>query len=143
MSCASDRNAARTQNASSAPVALLQPKVTQLSEAPAARPKAGSPAQIRHLARGENAFLGHLVLGPGMKVPVHRDPTEEYLYILTGAGTLFIDGKAYEIRAGHAVFMPANAEVHFQNGPEELRAIQVFAGPEPAKKYDKWVPDNG
>jgi hypothetical protein len=36
--------------------------------------------------------------------------------------------------------MPANAEVHYTNGPDRLEAIQVFAGPEPATKYDGWGP---
>jgi hypothetical protein len=34
--------------------------------------------------------------------------------------------------------MPPGALVSFENGPETLVAIQVFAGPEPAAKYDAW-----
>jgi hypothetical protein len=36
--------------------------------------------------------------------------------------------------------MPPNAEVEFRNGDAQLVAIQVFAGPEPAAKYDAWAP---
>ena len=139
LSCATERTTVQAIPAMPTPATALAPTVVHQSQAPAARPKVGSPVEIRHLARGQNAYLGHLVLGPDMKVPVHRDGTEEYLYILSGAGTLYIDGTSYDLRAGHAVLMPANAEVHFENGPEELRAIQVFAGPAPAKKYDTWV----
>ncbi|MCB9568918.1 MAG: cupin domain-containing protein [Myxococcales bacterium] len=91
-------------------------------------------------ARGENAFLARLELDAGGAVPEHRDATEEYLYILEGSGDLVIDGKAYAISPGSAVYMPANALVSFQNGDARLVAVQVFAGPEPAAKYDAWTP---
>jgi hypothetical protein len=40
---------------------------------------------------------------------------------------------------GDAVYMPADATVSFENGGAPMRALQVFAGPEPAKKYQKWL----
>ena len=49
-----------------------------------------------------------------------------------------MDGKTYEITAGTTIYMPANATVSFQNGDQPLVAIQVFAGPGPAAKYDTW-----
>ena len=41
-------------------------------------------AKITHLARGQNAYLGHLWIAPHAGVPLHRDLTEEYLYVLEG-----------------------------------------------------------
>ena len=55
-----------------------------------------------------------------------------------GGGTITIDDKAHKIGPGTTVYMPANAKVTYQNGPDEIVAIQVFAGPEPAAKYDGW-----
>lgn len=97
-------------------------------------------AQIVKLATGKNAFLGKLTMEGGGKVPVHRDATEEYIYVLEGSGTMFIDGKSYDVAPNTAIYMPANAEVSFEGGPDKLVAIQVFAGPEPSAKYDAWTP---
>ena len=97
-------------------------------------------ASITLLARGENAFLGKLEMDGGGKVPEHRDATEEYLYVVEGSGTLTMDDKDYDIGPGTTIYMPAGAKVSYANGKEQLVAIQVFAGPEPAAKYDGWTP---
>lgn len=98
----------------------------------------GGKAEVWLLARGNNAFVGRLDLAPGFKVPTHRDPTEEYIHVLNGGGTITIDGKKHELKPGMTVYMPANAEVSYTNGPAQLVALQVFAGPSPADKYNKW-----
>jgi len=96
--------------------------------------------EIFLLARGEQAFLGKLVMAPGGEVPEHRDPTEEYIHILEGGGTFTIDDEVFTVGAGSTIYMPANAKVSFKNGESRLVAIQVFAGPGPAAKYDAWTP---
>lgn len=114
---------------------------TVVALAAAARATAPSgKATITHLARGSNAYLGLLRMDAGAAVPAHRDPTEEYIHVLEGSGTMTIDGERYEVDAGTTVYMPADAEVSFQNGGAPMVAIQVFAGPEPAAKYDAWTP---
>jgi quercetin dioxygenase-like cupin family protein len=95
-------------------------------------------ARMTELARGGNVFMARLEMDPGAKVPEHRDATEEYIHILQGKGTIYIDGKAHQVAPGTTVFMPANAKVSFENGPESLVGIQVFSGPGPASKYDGW-----
>lgn len=95
-------------------------------------------AWVTILTQGENAFLARLELAAGASVPEHRDATEEYIHVLQGSGTMHIDGEAYEVGPGSTVLMPAHALVSFQNGKEHLVAMQVFAGPEPAKKYASW-----
>jgi len=95
-------------------------------------------ARVTELARGQNAFLARLELDGEAEVPKHRDETEEYLVVLEGGGTLLMDGRPYQLRAGNAVYMPAGAEVSYANGPQKTIAIQVFAGPAPASKYDPW-----
>ncbi len=111
--------------------------IVKLAEAPSgvAPPKT---ATIRHLARGNNAYVGHLTMQPGAKVPVHRDASEEFIYVLSGGGTITIDGASTEIGEGDTIYMPANAEVTFANGDAEMVGLQVFAGPESAKKYEAW-----
>lgn len=127
--------ATKVEPATSEPT--LPAAVTSLAQAEH-RQKGGGAAQIWTLARGRNAFLGKLEMAPGGKVPEHRDPTEEYIHILSGAGKFMIDGQSHEVGPGTTIYMPPGALVSFENGPEPLVAIQVFAGPEPAAKYDAW-----
>jgi (S)-ureidoglycine aminohydrolase len=93
---------------------------------------------VRVLARGANAFVAELSMDSGAAVPEHADATEEYIHVLEGSGTITIDGQAHDITAGATVFMSAGAVVSYQNGDAPMRALQVFAGPEPAAKYDAW-----
>ena len=95
-------------------------------------------ASIFPFAQGENAFIGLLRIEPGQSVGVHRDASEEYLLIFEGGGSLTMDGQQYDLGAGDSIFMRASAEVSFTNGPSPTVALQVFAGPESAKKYDGW-----
>lgn len=95
-------------------------------------------ARIAILAQGDNAFVGRLELDGEVEIPPHRDATEEYIVVLEGAGTLLMDGRAHQLGPGSAVYMPADAEVSFANGAKPMVALQVFAGPEPAEKYQSW-----
>ncbi len=95
-------------------------------------------ARVQALAHGKEAWVGKLVLDADGAVPEHQDPTEEFIVVLEGGGTITIDGVPHEVKAGSAVYMPADATVSYANGPSPMVAVQVFAGPEPASKYDAW-----
>jgi quercetin dioxygenase-like cupin family protein len=133
--CASNNR--QHKAASNADASSYKPQVVHLESARRVGVPSGK-AFLTHLARGKNAFLGRLEMAANGSVPLHQDATEEYIHILEGSGTMTIDGQTYEVKAGTTVYMPAMAKVTFQNGPEELVALQVFAGPEPAAKYEKW-----
>ncbi len=111
--------------------------VTQVGKA-AKRAVPSGKASIEILARGRNAFLGRLEMAGDGKVPEHRDPTEEYIHVLQGTGTLYMDDEPHNLSPGSTVYMPAGAKVRFENGPKPLVALQVFAGPGPSAKYEKW-----
>ena len=96
-------------------------------------------AWVTILARGQNAFVGRLEMEAGASVPEHRDATEEYIHVLEGSGTMVIEGREHAVEAGTTIYMPADALVEFRNGPSRLVAVQVFAGPAPASKYDAWT----
>lgn len=96
-------------------------------------------ASIEILAMGESAFVGKLRLAPRAKVPLHRDISEELIHVIEGSGVLFLDGIEMRIGPGDTVRMPAGAEVRFENGPEPMVVLQVFAGPASAEKYKTWV----
>lgn len=95
-------------------------------------------ASVTEWARGEKAWLGLLTLDAGAAVPEHHDLTEEYIHVLEGTGTLTMDGVDHQLAPGTSVVMPAGATVRYQNGPQKLVAVQVFAGPESADKYAGW-----
>ncbi len=121
------------------PLAPAHGTVVTLDTAP--RFVAGSgKAWITRLAQGEGAFVGMLELAPHAAVPEHQDATDEYIYVLSGRGTLTMAGTPYELGATSLVYMPAGITVSYQNGDTKLVALQVFAGPGPAKKYDNWQP---
>lgn len=111
--------------------------VTQVGKAPKRAVPSGK-ASIEILARGKNAFLGRLEMAGGGRVPEHRDATEEYIHVLEGAGTLYMEDEAHLLSPGSTVFMPAGAKVRFEGGPKPLVALQVFAGPGPSAKYESW-----
>lgn len=114
------------------------PTVIPFDEAERRRSPSGT-ASIAILARGKNAFIGRLEMEPGGEVPEHSDATEEFVHVLQGGGTLYIDHKKYSIGPGTTIYMPADAIVRFEGSPgQPLVALQVFAGPEPANKYDEW-----
>lgn len=101
-------------------------------------------AKLMRLAGKEegakHAFFAVLELAAGAKVPIHRDATEEYIYMLQGTGEITIDGTTHSVKAGTGVFMPANAEVSFvATGQETVRVVQFFAGQGPEAKYDGWT----
>ena len=116
---------------------VMQPTIVNLAGAPERQVPSGK-ARVKMLAQGQKAFVGQLWLAPEARVPVHRDTSEEYIFIVSGAGEMTINGQTSQVGPGTMVFMPANAEVSFKNGPEPLRALQIFAGPESAAKYAKW-----
>ena len=76
----------------------------------------------------------------GASVPEHQDDDEEYVHVLEGRGTIWIDGVEREVGPGDTIFMPAGATVRFQNGEQRMVGLQVFAGPGSAAKYDRWRP---
>jgi quercetin dioxygenase-like cupin family protein len=113
--------------------------VVSTSKAPVRVAPSGK-ARVRTLSMpGAQAFVGILELEPGVKVPVHRDADDEFVYVLEGGGALFLDGVRHDIGPGDLVTMPANAEVHFEAGTDGAsRVLQVFAPAASAAKYDQW-----
>jgi len=116
------------------------PTVQTLESAPVRVAPSGK-ARVQELAVGSGAWVGRLSMDGGAAVPEHRDPTEETIHVLSGSGVVTIDGQDHELGPGSTVFMPAEARVSFQNGPETLVALQVFAGPQSATKYEAWSPE--
>ena len=72
----------------------------------------------------EEGFSGCL-LGflPGQELPVHRHAHEHEVFdILSGQGTLYLDGDSVELTAGHTAFVPAGVLHGFKNTGQDLPA---------------------
>lgn len=119
------------------PGARLPAEVRRLSEAEQRVAPPGT-ARVWILARGNEAFVARLEMEPGAAVPEHQDADEEYIHVLEGHGTIWIDGERRAVEPGATIFMPAGATVRYQNGDARMVALQVFAGPGSAAKYDRW-----
>ncbi len=94
--------------------------------------------EIAEIASGDSAWMGLLRVGAGATLPTHRDPTEEYLYVLRGKATLVVDGTKYPLEPHTGVYIPSKAEVSLNNEDKLFSAVQWFAGPESANKYEDW-----
>lgn len=58
----------------------------------------------------------------------HRHEPAEIYYVLSGEGTLSIDGQDHPVRAGTAAYIPGNSEHAIRNtGSDQLRFFYVFA----------------
>ncbi len=88
--------------------------------------------------KGQNAYVGRLEMAADAAVPEHRDPTEEYIYVIEGSGVITIDDVATPVGPGAVIYMPAGAKVSYANGPAPMVAVQVFAGPGPEEKFRQW-----
>lgn len=115
--------------------------IVTLSEATTREAPSGK-GHIRALAQGAHAFVGMLRLDPDSSVPEHKDESEEVIHVLSGHGTIKLDGEAREVGPGDTILMPAGVTVSYQNGDEPLVALQVFSPPKSAKKYNAWKADS-
>ncbi len=58
-------------------------------------------------------------LGVEGYTPRHAHPWPHINYIISGQGTLFLDGQNYPVQAGSVAYVPDNAEHQFQNSGTE------------------------
>ncbi len=95
-------------------------------------------AELQPIARSDRAFMGRLTLPPHAAVPTHRDPVEEFVFLQSGGGVQSIDSGTWQVGPQDAVWMGANTQVTFVNGPDPTTALQAWGGPGPFAKYDAW-----
>jgi len=69
--------------------------------------------------------------------PAHSHTSnEEVVYIVSGSGETYIDGRLYEIKAGSMIFFPRKSVHMVRNtGKEEMKAICFFAPPTTLDDY--------
>jgi mannose-6-phosphate isomerase-like protein (cupin superfamily) len=83
----------------------------------------GETAKGRHLN-----FVHDDILRPGVSIGVHsHERDEEYYLVLTGRGTMWLDGARYDIRAGDiAAVYPGGSHGLYNTGTADMRII-VFS----------------
>lgn len=80
-------------------------------------------ASIKVLVGAQEGWKDHvmrvLTLEPGGHSPKHQHDWPHINYIISGKGTLFLDGKLHELSAGSYAYVPANELHQFANAGDE------------------------
>ncbi|MDQ6596283.1 cupin domain-containing protein [Bacillus salipaludis] len=75
---------------------------------------------------------------PGQELPVHKHPgTEVYLYVITGAGTLVIDGEETDVTKADLIHVSSDEEMSFENNGNETVSLHVVLSKFPSDQYAK------
>ena len=67
-------------------------------------------------------------LAAGTKMPEHKHPQEQIIYILSGRMTVFANGGVHQLRAGDSYYLGSNVP-HGVETPEETRVLDTFSPP--------------
>lgn len=91
----------------------------------------------RVIRKGENtAFVLNFM--PGQHLPEHKHPgTEVYLYVLTGTGTIIIDGNETEMTTTDLVHTSGDESLAFTNTGTEPVSLYVVLTKLPGDEYAK------
>ncbi len=88
---------------------------------------AGDKTKLRELLHPDKRdvalrySLAHATVEAGQQSTPHRLRTSEVYYILSGVGTMHIDGEQQRVQAGQTVYIPPNATQFIANdGAESL-----------------------
>jgi len=69
---------------------------------------------------------------PGVSPAIVNPVAEEALYVIAGEGICHVNGSAYPIRPGCAVFVPPGAAMNIENpGPETIRIVSACCPEDP------------
>ncbi|PEQ94403.1 cupin [Bacillus sp. AFS006103] len=75
---------------------------------------------------------------PGQQLPIHKHPgTEVYLYVVTGNGTIVIDGKESEVSEADLIHVSSEEEMSFNNSGKEPVSLYVVLSKIPSELYAK------
>ncbi|VAX36942.1 hypothetical protein MNBD_PLANCTO03-2060 [hydrothermal vent metagenome] len=70
-----------------------------------------------------NFALRNIRVEGGGYTPRHVHDYEHEVFVISGAGTVLLEGKEHPIGAGDVVFVPADEEHQFKAGSEGLRFL--------------------
>ncbi|MEH7301749.1 cupin domain-containing protein [Neobacillus drentensis] len=75
---------------------------------------------------------------PGQQLPIHKHPgTEVYIFVVTGTGTIVIDGKYSEVSEADLIHVNSEEEMSFKNNGNEPVSLYVVLSKYPNENYAK------
>lgn len=84
-----------------------------------------------------NITLLHELLPPFSETPaLYHRRTAEFVFIIKGSGTVYLDGRRTRIKAGDMFGIPAGMQHQFATRQSSVEALSLFAPPLDLKKPD-------
>ncbi|WP_312475945.1 cupin domain-containing protein [Neobacillus sp.] len=75
---------------------------------------------------------------PGQELPTHKHQgTEVYLYVVTGSGTIIINGTDTEASEADLIHVSSDEEMAFKNSGSEPVSLYVVLSKIPSEQYAK------
>lgn len=71
----------------------------------------------------ENFFMRVISFGANASSPAHSHPWEHEVFVLSGSGTLEVEGKKVQLKPGDISFIPGNVEHNFRTDKEPMEMI--------------------
>lgn len=103
------------------------PRIVDLSDTQPNRRRGGDlRAMLTPSAVGSTSgFMGMALVQPGERIGEHYHPySEEFVYVVSGALEVDLDGEAHPLRPDQALLIPAFVRHRFRNvGDEEARMV--------------------
>lgn len=73
-----------------------------------------------------NFAIRQFEVAPGGNTPKHSHDYEHEVYVVSGSGTVFLDGGEQSVRGGDVIYVPADEVHQFRAAPDEkLRFLCV------------------
>jgi mannose-6-phosphate isomerase-like protein (cupin superfamily) len=80
----------------------------------------------RKVFSSEKLEIVHVLLKPGEFIEKHPNPIDVVFYILSGYGSLTVDGTVYESEVNSSIFVPAQLIREWRNtGDVDLRILVI------------------
>ncbi|MCX4579221.1 cupin domain-containing protein [Streptomyces sp. NBC_01571] len=103
------------------------PRIVDLSETEPNRRRGGDiRAMLTPATAGSTSgFMGLAIVQPGERIGEHYHPySEEFVYVVTGALEVDLDGEAHALRPDQGLLIPINMRHRFRNvGDTEARMV--------------------
>jgi quercetin dioxygenase-like cupin family protein len=105
---------------------MLIRNIDDIERRPVDMPGAEDVTMAMMVGRADGAptfALRQFVVAPGGHTPRHSHDYEHEVFIISGAGTVLLDGEQRPINAGDVIYVPADHEHQFKAPDQPLRFL--------------------